>query len=60
MTQNEPDGVVILSASYDPGTISAPAFLDLYLEDGRTVTLRGRAARKLSQLKPGDLFHENV
>jgi hypothetical protein len=59
--QVEPEtGVVILSVEYDPGTMSAPAFLDLYLEGGRTVTLQGRAARKLSKLKPGDLYHESA
>lgn len=51
---------VVVSATYDPGTLSAPAFLALEIQDeaGETtsVLLRGKRATRQKHLKVGDPF----
>lgn len=60
-----PDDHILLAAEFVPGTNKYPAMLDLawYNEDkgkNEYVTLQGAAAKKLSHLKQGDIYHAKV
>lgn len=48
----------IIRKQYDAGTMSAPAFLDLWLENGDHWKFQGKEAKKLARLyNQGDDFH---
>lgn len=51
---------VVVSAKYDPGSLSAPAFLSLEIQDENweitSVLLKGKRATRLKYLKPGDSY----
>lgn len=57
-------GKVIIALEYESAGMSTPALLDLALEDPsapngvKYVTLVGKAAKKLSNLKAGALYYE--
>lgn len=43
---------------FDAGTMSAPAFLDIYLEGGRRITMMGKdAKRNKNKYKVGDTYN---
>lgn len=47
----------ITEMKYDAGTLSAPAFLDITVEDGRVYHLKGKQAkREFKQYKVGDTY----
>lgn len=47
----------ITAIKYDEGTLSAPAFLDITVEDGRVYHLKGKQAkREFKQYKVGDTY----
>lgn len=42
---------------YDPGTLSAPAFLEVYTEDGEVHRFKGKVAKRLKdQYKVGTVY----
>lgn len=45
----------VTKVTYDPGTISAPAWIDVWLEDGTHWWKKGKAAKRAStSIKVGD------
>lgn len=63
MTTSE--GRVVHSVDYTPSSLTTPAFLVLTVEDDsplgvRTVTLQGKAAKKLSNLREGDKYYDTA
>lgn len=45
----------ITKVAFDPGTMSAPAFFDIWLENGEHVMIQGKAAKKAAlKYKEGD------
>jgi hypothetical protein len=60
MEKTTPEGRLVFAAAYEPAGMSYPAFLTIEVinDDGthETLTLQGKAAKKFSQIKPGDLY----
>lgn len=51
----------IVRIEYDPGTMSAPAFTDIYTEDGQRMAYQGKQANRMhKKYKVGDEFIETA